>query len=75
MPSGKIDLPVIEDNRDGTVRIQYDPKEDGVHELVLLHNGVPVNGNFAEQPRERCSQILPMLLYVNVVHVFPPPPK
>lgn len=44
MPSGKIDLPLIEDNRDGTVRIQYDPKEDGVHELVLLHNGVPVEG-------------------------------
>lgn len=44
MPSGKIDLPIIEDNRDGTVRIQYDPTEDGVHELVLLHNGVPVEG-------------------------------
>lgn len=45
MPSGKIDLPIIEDNHDGTVRIQYDPKEDGIHELVLLHNGVPVEGN------------------------------
>lgn len=51
MPSGKIDLPVIEDNRDGTVRIQYDPKEDGVHELLLLHNGVPVNGNFPNSLR------------------------
>lgn len=46
MPSGKIDLPVIEDNRDGTIRIQYDPKEDGVHELVLLHNGAPVSGKY-----------------------------
>lgn len=44
MPSGKIDLPIIEDNRDGTVRIQYDPTEDGVHELVLLYNSVPVEG-------------------------------
>lgn len=45
MPSGKIDLPVIEDNFDGTVRVQYNPKEDGVHELILLHNGAPVQGN------------------------------
>lgn len=44
MPSGKIDLPIIEDNRDGTIRVQYDPKEEGVHELVLTHNGVPVEG-------------------------------
>lgn len=44
MPSGKIDLPVIEDNFDGTVRVQYNPTEDGVHELVLLHNGAPVEG-------------------------------
>lgn len=45
MPSGKIDLPVIEDNHDGTVRVQYDPKEEGLHELVLLHNGIPVQGS------------------------------
>jgi len=45
MPSGKIDLPVIEDNKDGTVRVQYDPKEQGVHELILLHNGTPVPGS------------------------------
>lgn len=45
MPSGKIDLPIIEDNHDGTVRIQYDPTEEGVHELVLTHNGIPVQGN------------------------------
>lgn len=44
MPSGKVDLPLIEDNRDGTVRVQYDPKEEGVHELVILYNGVPVEG-------------------------------
>lgn len=44
MPSGQIDLPVIEDNFDGTVRVQYNPKEDGVHELILLHNGAPVTG-------------------------------
>ncbi|XP_031619594.1 filamin-A isoform X3 [Contarinia nasturtii] len=45
MPSGKIDLPLIEDNFDGTIRVQYNPKEDGVHELILLHNGAPVQGS------------------------------
>lgn len=44
MPSGKVDLPRIEDNRDGTVRIQYDPREEGIHELVVLHNGSPIQG-------------------------------
>ncbi|VVD00357.1 unnamed protein product [Leptidea sinapis] len=37
MPSGIIDQPVIEDNRDGTVSIKYDPREEGVHELYGLH--------------------------------------
>lgn len=46
MPSGKIDSPIIEDNRDGTIRIQYDPKEDGIHELVLSHNGATIEGEF-----------------------------
>lgn len=45
MPSGNIDVPIIEDNFDGTIRIQYNPKEDGVHEMILLHDGAPVQGN------------------------------
>lgn len=49
MPSGKIDLPLIEDNFDGTIRVQYNPTEDGVHELVLLHNGTPVKGKIVFQ--------------------------
>lgn len=48
MPSGKIDLPVIEDNFDGTIRIQYNPKEDGVHEMILLHDGAPVQGKCSD---------------------------
>ncbi|KAL5283098.1 cher family protein [Megaselia abdita] len=45
MPSGKVDKPVIEDNRDGTVSIKYDPKEEGVHELVVKYNGEQVQGS------------------------------
>lgn len=44
MPSGKVDLPRIEDNKDGTVRVQYDPREEGLHELVVLYNGAPIAG-------------------------------
>lgn len=45
MPSGHVDQPVIEDNRDGTVSIKYDPREEGVHELYVKYNGEHVQGN------------------------------
>nr|CAD7441225.1 unnamed protein product [Timema bartmani] len=44
MPSGNVDKPVIEDNRDGTVSIKYDPKEEGLHELAVKYNGEHVQG-------------------------------
>lgn len=46
MPNGTIDVPIVEDNFDGTVRIQYNPKEDGVHEMILLKDGAPVQGKY-----------------------------
>lgn len=46
MPNGNIDIPIVEDNFDGTVRIQYNPKEDGVHEMILLKDGAPVQGKY-----------------------------
>lgn len=45
MPSGHIDQPKVEDNRDGTVRVQYDPREEGIHELELKYNGQHVQGS------------------------------
>ncbi|XP_073818008.1 filamin A protein cher isoform X10 [Musca autumnalis] len=45
MPSGKIDKPIIQDNRDGTVSVKYDPKEEGSHELIVKYNGEPVQGS------------------------------
>lgn len=48
MPSGKIDQPRIEDNRDGTVRVQYDPREDGIHELYVKYNGEHVQGKITQ---------------------------
>ncbi|XP_041983956.1 filamin-A isoform X2 [Aricia agestis] len=45
MPSGQRDTPVIEDNRDGTVSIKYDPREEGVHELYVKYNGEHVQGS------------------------------
>lgn len=44
MPSGKVDKPIIQDNRDGTVSVKYDPREEGSHELVVKYNGEPVQG-------------------------------
>ncbi|KAK4872119.1 hypothetical protein RN001_016243 [Aquatica leii] len=45
MPSGNVDKPVIEDNRDGTVSIKYDPREEGLHELSVKYNGEHVQGS------------------------------
>ncbi|XP_045507450.1 filamin-A isoform X1 [Colias croceus] len=45
MPSGNIDQPTIEDNRDGTVSIKYEPREEGVHELYVKYNGEHVQGS------------------------------
>lgn len=44
MPSGKVDKPVIEDNRDGTVSLKYEPREEGLHELLVKYNGEQVQG-------------------------------
>lgn len=45
MPSGNVDKPVIADNRDGTVSIKYDPREEGIHEMSVKYNGEHVQGS------------------------------
>lgn len=44
MPSGKKAYPKIEDNKDGTVTVRYQPTEMGLHELHLLYNQEPIEG-------------------------------
>lgn len=44
MPSGKRDVPTVEDNHDGTVSLKYGPKEQGLHELFVKYNGENVQG-------------------------------
>ncbi|XP_066973712.1 filamin-A isoform X13 [Macrobrachium rosenbergii] len=45
MPSGRVDNPLIEDNRDGTVSVRYEPKEEGLHELHIKYNSEHVQGS------------------------------
>ncbi|XP_043200381.1 filamin-A-like isoform X5 [Amphibalanus amphitrite] len=45
MPSGNKDAVVVQDNRDGTVSVKYEPKEEGVHELNVKYNGEHVQGS------------------------------
>ena len=40
----KTDKPVIKDNRDGTVSINYEPKEVGLHEVIVQHKADHVQG-------------------------------
>ncbi|KAL5013398.1 hypothetical protein ScPMuIL_007668 [Solemya velum] len=45
MPSGKVGYPKIEDNKDGTVTVRYQPSETGLHELHLEYNNQPIEGS------------------------------
>ncbi|KAK7066877.1 hypothetical protein SK128_021490 [Halocaridina rubra] len=45
MPSGRVDNPLIEDNRDGTVSVRYEPREEGLHELHIKYNSEHVQGS------------------------------
>lgn len=42
MPSGKSAQPVITDNQDGTVTVQYSPTEAGLHEMHIKYNGTHI---------------------------------
>jgi len=57
MPSGKVDKPVIQDNRDGTVSIHYEPREEGLHELHVRYNAEHVQGTLQSCKESRFSNI------------------
>jgi len=66
MPSGKVDKPVIQDNRDGTVSVKYDPREEGSHELVVKYNGEPVQGKWIRNTKKFPTRVANFFL----VHRF-----
>jgi filamin len=45
MPSGKRAYPNIEDNKDGTVTVKYQPSETGLHELHMQYNNEEIEGS------------------------------
>lgn len=65
MPSGKVDKPVIQDNRDGTVSIHYEPKEEGLHELHVRYNAEHVQGTLQSRRRITEIQILTIHFFNN----------
>ncbi|EUB60625.1 Filamin-A [Echinococcus granulosus] len=44
-PGGRSIRPTLIDNGDGTVTAQFQPTEDGLHELEITFNGVPIEGS------------------------------
>ena len=44
MPSGKRAYPNIEDNKDGTVTVRYQPTETGLHQLHMQYNNEEIEG-------------------------------
>nr|XP_055048216.1 filamin-C isoform X1 [Misgurnus anguillicaudatus] len=45
MPSGKTARPLIRDNKDGTVTVQYQPTEKGLHEMDIKYDGNHIPGS------------------------------
>lgn len=54
MPSGKTDKAIVTDNKDGTVKVSYEPKEIGQHEIALRCNDEPIDAS-------------PIVFYVDAV--------
>ncbi|ELU02480.1 hypothetical protein CAPTEDRAFT_100274 [Capitella teleta] len=44
-PSGQKHYPKIEDNKNGTVTLRYQPTEIGLHTLDVLYNQTPIQGS------------------------------
>ena len=44
-PSGRKEYPKIEDNKNGTVTVRYQPREVGLHQLDMAYNGTPIAGS------------------------------
>ncbi|XP_051548052.1 filamin-C [Myxocyprinus asiaticus] len=55
MPSGKTACPFIRDNKDGTVTVQYQPTERGLHEMDIKYDGNHIPGS-------------PLQFYVDVMN-------
>ncbi|XP_051545387.1 filamin-C-like [Myxocyprinus asiaticus] len=55
MPSGKTARPFIRDNKDGTVTVQYQPTERGLHEMDIKYDGNHIPGS-------------PLQFYVDVMN-------
>lgn len=51
MPSGKSAQPLISDNLDGTVTVQYSPTEAGLHEMHIRYNGTHIPGELTGDPQ------------------------
>lgn len=71
MPSGKRDVPTVEDNHDGTVSLKYGPKEEGLHELFVKYNGENVQGKYNFEFGFNCaSNALPTCIVECLKNVY-----
>lgn len=70
MPSGNVDKPMIEDNRDGTVSVRYEPREEGLHELHVKYNGEHVSGRFKAHVLRESKTILTLTLFFRLASPF-----
>ncbi|KAK7498575.1 hypothetical protein BaRGS_00010235 [Batillaria attramentaria] len=46
MPGGDGLGPRVRDNNDGTICVEYEPKKEGRHEVIMTHDGSGVKGQW-----------------------------
>ena len=50
MPGEDSHGPRVRDNNDGTICVEYHPKVEGRHEVLMTHNGDAVRGEECDAP-------------------------
>ncbi|KAK3760572.1 hypothetical protein RRG08_022855 [Elysia crispata] len=48
MPSGNGLGPRVRDNADGTICVEYEPKKEGMHEVLMSYDGSGVDGEYSK---------------------------
>ena len=72
MPSGRRAEPLITDNLDRTVTVQFSPSEAGLHEMHIKYNGTHIPGThvLSVRPSVRLSVCLSVSLYLNILSIY-----
>ena len=70
MPSGRRAEPLITDNLDRTVTVQFSPSEAGLHEMHIKYNGTHIPGTHVLSVRPSVRPSVCLSLYLNILSIY-----